>query len=352
MALLRSLARRRPATTTQAASTGVGRHPLVVTSSAAPLGQPVGLPTTWLAPDRHAFLIRPDGALLRVTTWQPPDPCRGSIVMLGGRAEFIEKYAMEMAGELHQRGFALYAMDWRGQGLSSRSLPDRERGHIDSFATYQGDLDAFLEHVVLPAAPRPILALGHSMGGHALLEHLAAHGPETPFASAILSAPMTGLCREAALRAVLMLMPERPQIDSRYFYGMGPYAAGGRDFRTNILTRDERRYRFTEAWFDADPRLVLGGPTTGWLRQAARAMRALLLPGHLERIVVPVTIHSAGRDLLVDSTTHGAVASRISGGRLVSHPEARHEILMETDEIRAAFLADLDRTLAEVVSAT
>jgi lysophospholipase len=348
MALLRSLARRRPSTATTPQSTGAGRHPLVVTPSAAPLCRPDSLPATWLSPDQHAFLIRPDGALLRLATWQPPKPCRGSVVVLSGRAEFLEKYAMEVAGELHQRGFALYAMDWRGQGLSSRSLPDRERGHIDSFTTYQADLDAFLEHVVLPAAPRPIIALGHSMGGQALLEHLAERGPETPFAGAVLSAPMTGLCREAALRAVLMLMPERPQIDCRYFYGMGPYAAGGRDFRTNVVTRDERRYRFTESWFDADPRLVLGGPTTGWLRQAARAMRHLLLPGRLERIAVPIAIHSAGRDVLVDSATHAAVTSRISGARLVEHAEARHEILMETDGIRSAFLDDLDRFLSRL----
>ena len=48
------------------------------------------------------------------------------MVLLQGRAEFIEKYG-ETVGDLRARGFAVYALDWRGQGHSGRVLRTRAR---------------------------------------------------------------------------------------------------------------------------------------------------------------------------------------------------------------------------------
>ncbi len=79
------------------------------------------------------------------------------MVVLTGRAEFIEKYSTEIVGELLARGYAVAAMDWRGQGLSDRPLADRGKGHIDNFTTYMADVRLFLDSVVGPccAAARP-----------------------------------------------------------------------------------------------------------------------------------------------------------------------------------------------------
>jgi hypothetical protein len=44
-------------------------------------------------------------------------PLKGTIVLLTGRNEFIEKY-FETIGNLTANGFAVAAMDWRGQGGS------------------------------------------------------------------------------------------------------------------------------------------------------------------------------------------------------------------------------------------
>ena len=57
----------------------------------------------------------------------PPERPRGTVVLLTGRGEFIEKYATEVVGELLERGFAVVALDWRGQGLSDRPLPSTTR---------------------------------------------------------------------------------------------------------------------------------------------------------------------------------------------------------------------------------
>src|SRR4030095_9837070 len=237
--------------------------------TAAPTGVPPELAASYRPADRYGFLERA-GARLRYACWNASGTARGSVVVLGGRGEFIEKYATEVVGELLARGFAVFALEWRGTGLSDRPLPDRDKGHIDTFTTYMADLELFLEAVVAPAAPRPVFALCHSMGGHILLRHLAESGAG-PLAAALIVSPMTALPREAFLRSVLMVMPELPAIDHRYLFGTGPFVHLAREFTTNYVTHDERRYRFTEVWFKADPRLSVGGPTVGWGRPAAAA---------------------------------------------------------------------------------
>jgi lysophospholipase len=314
--------------------------------TAAPADVPPGAAATYCAADRYGFLQGPGGRV-RYACWNACGTARGSVVVLTGRGEFIEKYATEIAGELLGRGFALFALDWRGQGLSDRMLPDRGKGHVDDFVTYMADLKLFLDKIVAPVAPRPVLALSHSMGGHILMRHLAEHG-SAPFSAGVMVAPMTALKREALLRTVLMLMPEVPTVEHRYLYGSGPFTLIGREFSTNRVTHDERRYRFTDAWFKADPRLALGGPTVGWARQAVRSMTAALAPGYLERIDLPLLLLSAGQDRLVDPASHGPVAGRLPRGEVVTLVGARHEIMMETDPLRAEFWRQFDRLTAGV----
>lgn len=315
--------------------------------TAAPAAVPPNLAATYVAPDRGGFFER-SGAHLRYASWNIPGTARGTVVVLPGRGEFIEKYATEVVGELLSRDYAVIAMDWRGQGLSDRPLTDRNKGHIDDFATYIADLRLFLDKIVAPVARPPILALCHSMGSHIAMRMLAETG-SGPLSAGILVAPMTGLKREAMLRSVLMLMPEVPMLEERYLFGTGPFVGLAQEFYSNFVTHDERRYRFTENWFTADPRLALGGPTIGWARQAVRSMTAAQAPGYLERIDLPLLLLSAGEDRLVDSNTHGPTAARLHRGDFLDIAEARHEIMMETDAVRARFWEAFDR-LAKTVS--
>jgi lysophospholipase len=314
--------------------------------TAAPAGIPSDLGATYVPADRYGFL-QGAGARLRYACWNAPGTARagavrGSVVLLTGRGEFIEKYATEIVGELLARGYCVFAMDWRGQGLSDRPLEDRGKGHIDNFTTYMADLQLFLDKVVIPAAPRPILALCHSMGAHITMRLLAENG-SGPFSAGVLVSPMTALLREAMLRSVLMLMPEIPAIEHRYLFGTGPFVLLAREFNANFVTHDERRYRFTEQWFTADPRLTLGGPTLGWGRQAVHSMTAALAPGYLERIDLPLLLVSAGEDPLIDTRTHATVAARLRHGEHFTIAPAKHEVMMETDDLRALFWEAFDR---------
>ena len=316
-----------------------------VDPTAKPAGVPAGL-AGYRPANRYGFLDG-SGGRLRYACWNASGTPRGTILLLTGRGEFIEKYATEIVGELLDRGFAVIALDWRGQGLSDRQLADRDKGHIDNFTTYMADLRLFIEQVVLPQASRPVLGLCHSMGGHILLRHLAEHGSE-PLSGALIVSPMTALQREAFLRSVLMLMPEMPVVDDRYLFGTGPFIFLAREFASNHVTHDELRYRFTEQWFKADPRLSLGGPTIGWARQAVRSMSAAMAPGYLAGIDIPLLLMSAGEDQLIDISSHAPLVARLKNAEHVTVAGAKHEIMMETDPLRAQFWQAFDRLAARL----
>ena len=57
--------------------------------------------------------------------------------------------------DLRARGFAVATIDWRGQGLSGRSLRNSRKGYVRNFADYIIDLETFVNEVVLPYCPPP-----------------------------------------------------------------------------------------------------------------------------------------------------------------------------------------------------
>jgi lysophospholipase len=74
------------------------------------------------------YLCASDGMRLRHGFWVCGDSaCRGTVFLLTGRSEYMEKYA-EVVQELNGRGFDVYSFDWRGQGLSERILHNPAKG--------------------------------------------------------------------------------------------------------------------------------------------------------------------------------------------------------------------------------
>src|SRR5262244_2287171 len=161
----------------------------------------------------------PDGVELRFARWAPPAGRKGTVCVFPGRTEFIEKY-FETVRDLRARGFAVAALDWRGQGLSQRALSDRNRGHVASFADYLTDLETFMKEVVLPDCPPPLFALGHSMGATVLIR--AAYRGRRWFDRMVLSAPMIVLAGRAASRGAKITARTL-----RYLGMGGAYIPGG-----------------------------------------------------------------------------------------------------------------------------
>jgi lysophospholipase len=90
------------------------------------------------------------------------------------------------------------------------------------------------------------------------------------------------------------------------------------------------------------PDLVVGGATWGWLDAALRSCLILSRPEVLARIRIPLLLALAGRDIIVGTAATRRAARLIPGARLHELPTARHEILQEEDDIRAAFWRAFD----------
>ncbi len=73
-----------------------------------------------------------DGVKLRYARWPSRRRALGTVCLLEGRSESIERY-YETITDLRRRGFVVATFDWRGQGGSDRRLHNRGKGHVELF---------------------------------------------------------------------------------------------------------------------------------------------------------------------------------------------------------------------------
>ena len=283
----------------------------------------------------------PDGVNLRFARWAPPPGRKGTVVVLQGRAEFIEKY-FEIVRDLRARGFAVATFDWRGQGLSDRALSDRHKGYVRSFSNYITDLEAMVEQVVLPDCPPPIFALAHSMGATVAIR--ACHDGSRWFERMVLSAPMIALPpgRLTGVAGPLARLMRLIGRGGAYVPTGDSAAAGTGSFIGNVLTSDPVRYARNAAVLDQEPALGLGAPTVAWADVALRQMKQFSEPGYSANIRQPILMVAAGRDEVVSTPAIESFGQNLLAGRHLILAGAKHEILQEQDHYRAQFWAAFD----------
>lgn len=283
---------------------------------------------------RAEWVRAADGVRLRAGHWPAPAPSRGTVFLLPGRAEFIEKYG-RTAADLAARGFDTASLDWRGQGLSDRAPSSPRNGHVGAFGEYQRDMAALLDLARERDLPRPWFLLAHSMGGTIGLRCLM--GPH-PFAAAVFSAPMWGVLMAPWLGPVavavstaarwLNLDAARTPGTRRISYVLSQGFAG------NLLTSDPESWDHMCRQALDHPEMALAGPSLGWLRAALDECRAL---ASLPSPDLPVlTVLGTGEKIVEVGPIHDRM-SRWPKGRLSLYPGAEHEIPMERPATRARF---------------
>ncbi len=283
-----------------------------------------------------------DGRRLRYALFGPTArPLSGTVVVLPGRNECIEKY-YETARHLAGRGLGTAILDWRGQGGSERLIRDPARGYVDSFSHYVADLDRFFGDIVLPDCRGPYYVLGHSMG--ALVALLAAPGLTNRIERMVLCAPLLELASSRLSRASLARL-------CGLLFGLGfgtmylngrPRRPQERPFSLNRLTSDPERYQRNIDIVTARPALGLGGPTVAWLRAAFIAIETVTDPQFMARLRIPTLFLAAGRDEVVSTHAIEAYASQLRCGSVLTFDGARHELLQEADIYREQCLAAID----------
>ncbi|HEY1783086.1 MAG TPA: alpha/beta hydrolase [Roseiarcus sp.] len=282
-----------------------------------------------------------DGVLLRYARWDCGPRCKGTVCVLQGRAEYVEKY-FEIVRELRSRGFAVVIFDWRGQGASGRALADPRKGYVQSFRQYDTDLDTVMSEVAAPNHPPPLIGLAHSMGGAVLLRS-AANGRRY-FDRIVLTAPMIGLpsvgssgLARAAFRAMRAC-----GFGAAYVPGGSRTLTDLKPFGGNWRTSDPERYARNAAIIATEPALALGSPTIAWTDAALAAMEEFAGAGYPRRIRERMLVVTAGRDQIVSTAASGRFVNRSSAASHLIIAGAKHEVLMEQNQYREQFWSAFD----------
>ena len=321
------------------------------------------------------MITTPDGTELRYAHWgSVGGRRRGTVTLLQGRAEFIEKY-FETIQDLRGRGFAVITFDWRGQGGSQRYLRNRAKGHISGFRQYRQDLETVLKKVSLTEYPGPHFALAHSTGASILLSDSARL--RTMLDRAVLISPLMGLAdfnlkktRPGLYRLIKFLSFGRypkPEV-TRYTPGARnfleriafPLAAifswiglarafipgGSRNFlipfSENRQTSDHDRFARFNAVLVAAPQLGVGSPTIGWLHSAARCMLSFRRRDAGQKVMLPCLIIAAGNDRIVSTRATEEFASRCRATGYIEIAGSEHELLTEANVYRDQFWTAFD----------
>ncbi len=275
--------------------------------------------------------IARDGWSHRRFDWPATTP-RGRILVLGGRADIVEKY-LEVLAYLHGEGWSVTSFDWRGQGGSGRLSPDQRVGHAADFAAYVADLAEFWRDWT-QGTDDPAMLLAHSMGAHIALRTLSERAIDP--AAVVLVAPMVRIRSPigawAGERFARIMAKLGDPARAAWRVRRDQRSAG---HRQRLLTHDAGRFEDEAWWYARKPDLLLGPPSWAWVVEAFRSGRVLAADPRVGAIKEPILMLIADADGLVDPRAAIAVAAKLPDVTVVRFGgEAAHELLRESDVVR------------------
>jgi alpha-beta hydrolase superfamily lysophospholipase len=302
-------------------------------------------------PNEPTFTLSSDGFELVVDRRLPAGPPRAAVVIAHGMAEHALRYR-RFAGELAERGYAVYAPDLRGHGRTAGDDAKLGWGGDDGWNGMLRDLQRVAERVRTDLPGVPLVLFGHSMGSALSQRFAQLHGAE--LAALILSgsfgsAPNIG-AGIAASQAVRLIRGDRaPSPLQRTMFA---------DFNKPFPQRTGFEWLSRD---DAEVRAYAGDPRCGFT--FSNRLMLDMLRGYVEtwkpanerkiRAGLPVLLFSGQLDPVGRQTQSvAALAARyralgLTDVETIFYPDARHEMLNETnrDEVVRDVAAWLDARL-------
>ena len=289
-------------------------------------------------PNIHCVEVLTHGGVKLRAAFAVPKQAKGTIFILQGRAEFIERY-FEVMNDLMRRGFAVATFDWRGQGGSQRFLKSSALGHINHFAEYDADIDAVYSRVLVAHCPKPYYGLAHSTGGHMMLRALRG---KKWLERAVITSPLLGMHFEPWPEPVargLAWVAKKVGLGTRPLPGFPTKPVQSWKFENNPLTSDRKRFERDATTLLNHPELGTSAPTYSWLRGALDSIDELHKWPKDRGPSCQTLIVMAGQDRVVSNVGTKRFLDRAPGFSSLTIADSQHEILNEKPEIRERFLA-------------
>jgi len=296
-----------------------------------------------------------DGVELHVYRWEPDDGAPKAVLVIAhGMAEHGARYA-RFAEALTAAGYAVYAADQRGHGLTATTP-----GDFGYFADAEGwrrvvdDLYAVNRRAASDHPETPIFVLGHSMGSFVVETYLFSHGDSVT--GAILSGP-TAAGATAGRTGVAVCRVERLRLGPRGrspIFKLTSFDAFNWKFRPNrteadFISRDEAE---VDAYL-ADPLCGFELTVQAW-SDVYRGMILNDTQANVARVPreLPVLVFAGGEDPVGGPRGVARVSGAYRRAGLTDVSErvydgGRHEMLNETnrDQVTRDVIAWMDGAL-------
>jgi alpha-beta hydrolase superfamily lysophospholipase len=242
--------------------------------------------------------------------WQryTPERAKATVLVLHGGGDHSGRYP-GITTALVQAGFQVALVDLRGHGQS-----DGRRWHVDGFADYLHDVDAFVAKLSQDGiAGERLFALGHSQGGLIAALWAVTHGKL-----------LSGLVLSSPYLKLALKPPAAKVLAAKLVGKVVPWLPVAAGLKMSKLTSDPEMQR----WTDRDP--LYGRSTTPrWFSEATRAQReAIARAGDID---VPLLVLAGSGDEIADVRAARAFvdAARSRDKRLVVYDGFRHELFNE-----------------------
>ena len=327
----------------------------------------------WPKPKKIDYFQSDDRkARIRYAHWTPAGPTTGTVIHFNGRTEFIERNIYSYK-DLLEKGYEIWTLDWRGQGLSSRNLSDKQKHDIQSFDDYLSDANHFIEQIIrLKDKDGKKILLAHSMGGQIALRYLL-QPQATKFDYAVLSSPLlqvpgdNNILRKGNLlkKSVVgssCVITKSPTWQSDFQEGEACRLLNTKTDIANALTHpiESKQYSndarklaeincLIESSINANgidaPDLRLACPTSNWLSAAFDSTD--ITQDQAANLQTPIMIIRADPDNAVVPEAQDSFCKKAQNCQVITAPkfgkiQPGHELLIEIEPIRKFFFDQFD----------
>lgn len=267
-------------------------------------------------------LAMPDGTRLYVRRREAV-PVRAEVVLVHGLGEHCRRYG-PLTDHLVGKGYSVTAYDHRGHGQS-----EGLKGHVNKFTDYEDDLDKIVRYVRSLTSARPLLLIGHSMGGLITLRYLAERA--SGIAGAVVSAPAIQTVVRAP-KPLIMVARVGSRVLPRFRVDNGLDPA--------MLSRDQEVGRL----YSADP-LVNRLISFRWFTEISEAMREATQLG--PALKLPLLVMHGTADKIVSFDAASKLFDRVESKdkEFAAYTGYYHELFNEPEK------AELYRKVTEWIDA-